>query len=595
LGDKAEIAPDKSGPAAPPAAKERPNALTITALALSLGLVCLLFWRGLNSGNSTDIAEAATVALILVSVIFAARIDLQRQTRLIEQLLRAETRLNDMATTSSDWLWELDPDLRFSFYSGKSLDASAPDGGAFLGKTPFEVFDPTLEPEAWARHADNLLNRREFRDSVFRHRASDGRVRWRRVSGKPYFDADGKFLGYRGTGSDITEQRESELRLESVLADLRESEAKFRSLVGSIPGAVYRTRVRDWTHIYLSDMVEPITGYSAAEIMAGKVPPSIERVHPDDQALVKQKTREAIEHRTPYSVEFRIMHRDGSIRWVLEKCVIVQDDNQEQYFDGVVIDITDRKRAESELKQTKELAESANRAKSEFLANMSHELRTPLNAIIGFSEILRHELYGALGDERYRQYAADIHRSGNHLLDIINDILDLSKAEALGFELNEEATEIAGLVNGCVAMMGQRAMENGIEIEVSVPASLPHLSADARKLKQVLLNLLSNALKFTPSGGRVQITAARRPEGLRLEVSDTGIGIAPQDIPVALAPFGQIDNAFSRSHSGTGLGLPLSKRFVEAHGGTLEIFSAPGEGTTVRIDLPNARLIERAA
>ena len=402
----------------------------------------------------------------------------------------------------------------------------------FLARRPFEAFDTTLEPEAWARHQDNLINHREFRDSVFRHRTSDGQPCWRRISGKPYFDNAGNFLGYRGTGSDITKQKESELRLESALANLRESEAKFRSLVGNIPGAVYRTRIDDWSHVYLSEMTEQITGYTTAEIMSGKVPPSIDRVHPDDRELVVQTTLEAIKHRTPYSLEFRIIHRDGSIRWVLEKCMIGQvEGSGEYFFDGVIIDITDRKRAEAELKQTKELAESANRAKSEFLANMSHELRTPLNAIIGFSEILRHELYGPLGDKRYRQYAADIHGSGAHLLEIINDILDLSKAEATGFELYEEATDIAGLIQGCIGMMAQRAQENGINVELVLPETLPRLTADARKLKQVVLNLLSNAVKFTPADGHVRVSVAKLPEGLRIEVSDTGIGIAPQDIP----------------------------------------------------------------
>ena len=572
------------------------NLLTVTALASSLLLVGFLLWRGYAGGDPLEVIIAAVVALIIVAIALGSTLDLRRQVQRANQLRIAEARLSDMAATSSDWLWELGPDLRFTYFGGKSLDKSVPDGSLFLGKTPHEAFDTTLEPEAWARHQDNLINHREFRDSVFRHRTSDGQPCWRRISGKPYFDNAGNFLGYRGTGSDITKQKESELRLESALANLRESEAKFRSLVGNIPGAVYRTRIDDWSLVYLSEMTEQITGYTTAEIMSGTVPPSIDRVHPDDRELVVQTTLEAIKYRTPYSLEFRIIHRDGSIRWVLEKCMIGQvEGSGEYFFDGVIIDITDRKRAEAELKQTKELAESANRAKSEFLANMSHELRTPLNAIIGFSEILRHELYGPLGDKRYRQYAADIHGSGAHLLEIINDILDLSKAEATGFELYEEATDIAGLIQGCIGMMAQRAQEGGIKVELILPETLPRLTADARKLKQVMLNLLSNAIKFTPEDGNVRVSVARLPEGLRLEVSDTGIGIAPQDIPTVLAPFGQIDNAFSRSHSGTGLGLPLSKRFVEAHGGQLQIISALGEGTTVRIDLPRSRLIEQAA
>ncbi|MFM9842639.1 MAG: PAS domain-containing sensor histidine kinase [Dongiaceae bacterium] len=572
------------------------NLLTVTGLTFSLGLVGFLLWRGLAGGDPIEVVIAAVVALLIAAIALGSAMDLQRQVRRADQLRLAEARLSDMAATSSDWLWELGPDLRFTYFGGKPLDTNAPDGGIFLGKTPFEAFDMTLEPEAWSRHRDNLINHREFRDFVFRHVTGDGQPCWRRISGKPYFDDAGSFLGYRGTGSDITKQKESELRLESALADLRESEAKFRSLVGNIPGAVYRTRIDDWSHVYLSDMAEQITGYSAADILSGKVPPSIDRVHPDDRALVVKTTLEAIENRTPYSLEFRIIHRNGSIRWVLEKCMIGQIEGSGDYFfDGVIVDITDRKRAEAELKQTKELAESANRAKSEFLANMSHELRTPLNAIIGFSEILRHELYGPLGDKRYRQYAADIHGSGAHLLEIINDILDLSKAEATGFELYEEATDIAGLIRGCIGMMAQRAQEDGIKIELALPETLPRLTADARKLKQVVLNLLSNAVKFTPQDGHVRVSVAKLPEGLRLEVSDTGIGIAPQDIPVVLAPFGQVDNAFSRSHSGTGLGLPLSKRFVEAHGGQLQIISALGEGTTVRIDLPRSRMIEQAA
>jgi signal transduction histidine kinase len=252
----------------------------------------------------------------------------------------------------------------------------------------------------------------------------------------------------------------------------------------------------------------------------------------------------------------------------------------------------ERKRVHLQLVEAKEKAELASRAKSEFLANMSHELRTPLNAIIGFSELMRTEALGPVGNAAYLGYARDIHESGVHLLSIINDILDLSKIEAGTVELREEHVEPAHLVQACVRIVKERAAAAEVTLVSTVADDLPLLLADERLLKQVILNLLSNATKFTPAGGRVTVRGAATADGgLALSIDDNGIGIDERDIERALTPFVQIDSSLSRKYSGTGLGLPLTRSLVELHGGALEIRSRVGEGTTVTVRFPPARVM----
>jgi signal transduction histidine kinase len=223
---------------------------------------------------------------------------------------------------------------------------------------------------------------------------------------------------------------------------------------------------------------------------------------------------------------------------------------------------------------------------------MSHELRTPLNGIIGFSDIILREAFGAIGQKRYLDYARDIHESGTHLLALINDILDVSKAEAGRIELLDGLVEIPDLFNSCVRLVRPRADEAKIDVVVMPVDHLPRLQADGLRLKQVLINLLSNAVKFTSSGGRVTLSGDINDNGdAVLRVEDTGVGMAPEDIPKALSPFGQLEQSLARRHAGTGLGLPLSKALVELHGGRLEITSKPGVGTTVSVILPRSRIM----
>ncbi|WP_185961515.1 PAS domain-containing sensor histidine kinase [Telmatospirillum sp. J64-1] len=260
------------------------------------------------------------------------------------------------------------------------------------------------------------------------------------------------------------------------------------------------------------------------------------------------------------------------------------------YF-TLVQDISEHKRLEQELTEAKARAERNNAAKSDFLANMSHELRTPLNAILGFSEVLTGQFFGPLGHARYAEYAADIHFSGQHLLGLINDILDLSKIEAGRMELHEERVDLDEEIRHVLSMLADRAARGGVSLQRDLPERMPAVRGDVRLLRQALLNLLSNAVKFTPPGGCVVLGMRHEDGMLCLEVRDNGMGIPADKIATVLEPFGQAGNSALSGERGTGLGLPLARRFIELHGGRLNLSSTVGRGTTVTIMLPLERVL----
>ncbi len=375
-------------------------------------------------------------------------------------------------------------------------------------------------------------------------------------------------------------------------SELAQSKSSMDRLVDTVEGIVWEANPASFEFLFVSRQAETLLGFPTERWTSD---PSFwkNQIHPEDRDWAVEYCTEATARKESHEFEYRMIAADGTVKWIRD-IVSVAEDNGAVKLQGIMVDVTQQKEIEIKLRQAKEQAESANRAKSEFLANMSHELRTPLNAIIGFSELIELGRNSAPGEMRYTEYARDIRESGHHLLDLINDILDLSKIEFGTEELDEEELEVAQVVGTALTLVKGRAERGEVRLRLDLPDDLPELRADKRKFKQILVNLLSNAIKFTPAGGEVTLRAACRPDsGWTFQIIDTGIGIAPADIPKALAPFEQVDGRLDRKYEGTGLGLPLTKALVEIHGGALFLQSQVGEGTTVTVRLPGARIVGR--
>jgi cell cycle sensor histidine kinase DivJ len=352
--------------------------------------------------------------------------------------------------------------------------------------------------------------------------------------------------------------------------------ALYRQLTDNSADLITR-HASDGTVLYASPASEEMLGLHSFELR-GLSPAMI--VHIQDLALVEQAFADAL-HGKPQTVLFRLRRRDGTYVPVEMRAQAVGRE-----VVAVTRDISDTRAAAKALIDARDHAESASRAKSRFLASMSHELRTPLNAIIGFSDMMRSEVFGPLGSPRYAEYAELIRNSGMHLVDLISDLLDMSKIEAGKMTIDARLVDLKPLFEECVGMVSGAAEKEGVELRVEIAEGTPAIMADRRALKQSLINLLSNAIKFTLSEGRVVLSARAEGGNLWLRVADTGVGIPEKDLHRIGRPFEQVEGDMQRLHKGTGLGLSLVKALAELHGGTMEIESALGDGTTVTLKLP---------
>ena len=389
--------------------------------------------------------------------------------------------------------------------------------------------------------------------------------------------------------------KRSAMAADLLLADnhhLRESEERYRTIVTATPELVLigRNGLVD----YINGAGAAMLGVESADFILAH--PVVDLLGADTAASDRERVIAALAAGGPLArCEVWLSRSEGKV-FRAELTGVPLPSQAGRMVLLMARDISDHYRIETSLRDAKEQAELANRTKSQFLANMSHELRTPLNAIIGFSEIIADDSFGPDGLPMYTEYARDIRDSGRHLLTVINDILDYSRIDSGKTELADDINDIGDVISASIRVVINRAESAGVQVRQSVHEGLPPVVADTLKLKQILLNILSNAVKFTESGGSVVVSAGLAEDGgVDISVEDTGIGMSEDEVVLAFQPFSQVESALNRKYEGTGLGLPITKTLTELHGGRLAIKSAPGVGTVVTIHLPASRIFRQAA
>jgi PAS domain S-box-containing protein len=375
---------------------------------------------------------------------------------------------------------------------------------------------------------------------------------------------------------------------------LLEAETTYRAFFEHAIEGVFRTSPNG-RYLDANPALARIYGYGSPEALMASLTDIADQLYVDPHRRAEfQAIMQANDRVSAFESEIR--RRDGKMIWISENARAVRDwTGKIVCYEGTVEDVTERHRAQQKLRAALAEAEEASRAKSAFLAAMSHELKTPLNAVLGFSEIIRDEMLGPIAPERYRGYAEDIHASGKRLLTIVSDVLDVAQLSGGAITLTPQSYSAKALIDESVTL-ARLATKDEREVTVDIPDIFPAVEVDSKRLRQAIANLVCNALKFTPPGGRVTVSVRlERSGGMSFVVTDTGIGMEPQTIAAALEPFRQLDRSLSRRFEGAGLGLSITKSIVELHGGVLLIESAVGEGTTASIVLPASRTRSRTA
>ena len=562
------------------------GATTGTLLVSALAIHSLLSGRGpfvaTGERDSLMLIGSYIGILAVTNMLLAATAAERRQAE--QAMAESEKRLRAVVEDQTDLICRFKPDGTLNFvnlaycqFHGKSKEELL--GTNFLQNLPAE--DLAI-PLSWF---ESLPPEQPVVSFDHRVVGLDDQMVWQQYSVRRLFREGGQTLEFQAVIQDINHRKQTE-------EALRASERKYRSLVANIPDVVW-TADANRQLLYVSDSVEKILGYTCGELIQGGGTLWLDRIHPNDFPKVQLAYQKLFAKEEPFDVEYRIRRKDGQWIWLQTRAPSTYVRDGTPCTDGLLSDITHRKRVEEALQRAKDAAETANRAKSQFLASMSHELRTPLNAIIGFSEILSDRTFGDLND-RQLKYANNILSSGRHLLQLINDILDLSKVEAGRLELSCNSFSVARAIVNAQTIVKTLAYKKGITLHLDAAAAPPELFADEAKFKQIMYNLLSNAIKFTPDGGQVTVTATRgnHPNGhgtpwsrsslsgecLKVTVADTGIGIHPRDHERIFAEFEQVDSSYGRRQQGTGLGLALTKRLIELHGGQIRVESEGIEG-----------------
>ena len=566
------------------------GATTGTLLVSALAIYSLLSRRGPFVTGSTPeslmLMGSYIGILAVTNMLFAAAAAERRHAE--RAVVESEKRLRAVVEDQTDLICRFKPDGTLSFVNRAYCQFHGRSREELLGTNFLHVLTPEdlSIPLNWFECLPP-----EQPVVSFDHRVvgSNGLMVWQQYTVRRLFYQNAETYEFQAVIQDITHRKQSE-------QSLRASEWKYRSLVANIPDVVWTGNAVQQL-VYVSDNVEKILGYTASELMRNRAALWLSRIHPNDRAQFDAAYQGLFEKEQALNVEYRIRRKDGQWIWLQNRAPSTYLREGVRYTDGLLSDITDRKQVEEALQQAKDAAVAANRAKSQFLASMSHELRTPLNAIIGFSEMLGDQIFGPL-NERQSKYSENILNSGRQLLQLINDILDLSKVEAGKLELFRSSFDVAQALHNAGAIVKTQAHKKHIDLDTQVADGLPPLFADEAKFKQIMYNLLSNATKFTPEGGRITVSAARQVPGdgqavpaaglqvsgecLRITVADTGIGVLPKDHERIFAEFEQVDSSYGRQQQGTGLGLALTRRLIQLHKGQIWVESDGVEGNGSR-------------
>ena len=522
--------------------------------------------------------------------------------KMLELSLKAsERRYASLAAAAPVGIFRFDTPLNCVYVNERWSDLSGRPMESALGHGWMQSLHPDDSEQSiaeWTEYYANFNPESQIiHGSEGRHLRPDGTTTWCYIQVAKEFDNDGNVVSYIGTLTDITDRKNAELALQDLSGRLE------FALKGANIG-IWEWQIHE-ERLLWDERMFSLYGISPEEFF-GKYEDWLQRIHPDDLDWVQQAEQQAYQGDKECRVEFRIIRPDGTIRFI-DSYAFNQYNAQGEILRtiGLNIDITDRKQTEAQLQHTNEELIKATRLKDEFLANMSHELRTPLNAILGMTEILQEQIFGDLND-RQLQSLQTIEKSGNHLLELINDILDVAKVEAGQIKLSCQPCNVETLCQSSLIFIKQQAFSKNIQVETEIPAHLPTITLDERRIRQVLINLLNNAVKFTPNGGKITLqvsyikvldNAAIANVGvmpcdtLEISVIDTGIGIAPEQIKRLFQPFVQVESALNRNYEGSGLGLALVKRLVELHGGEVRLTSELGLGSCFTIAIPDRAVL----
>lgn len=552
-------------------------------LLLLFGLTLTMIGTLYVRSNYRQSVRLSAMNAALSSKNFELKSQVDESNRLYETLQRSEREYRGVIDSVSDIIFETDATGNLLFVNAtweKITGFTIPHS---LGRDLFDMLHPA-EYDAQSHAFGNLVRGQgQAYRSITRLQTADGKFRAVELAFSMVRTDNMRNARVVGTITDVEERR----RAEKALA---EAEKKYRTIVENAAGGIYQVTA-EGRILSANPALARMLGFEQPRNLVEAVP-DMGKLYTDPRERLRYE-RDLETFGFVRNHETTIQRQDGQIIWVSENARAVKnDDGRMLYYEGSIEDVTQRKLAERALQEAKLQSDLANRAKSEFLANMSHELRTPLNAIIGFSEIIQNQAMGPVTQKAYVDYAGDINDSGKKLLVIINDILDISRIEAGGRTLNETLFSMHRTASTCVSLLGSKAEAGRVAIINNLHADMPKIIGEELAFKQIVMNILSNAIKFTPPDGRVTIDCDYAGPGsdLMVSITDTGIGMDEREIEKALSPFGQVESAFSRSNSGTGLGITLVDALIKMHDGRFELLSRKGVGTTATLVIPARRI-----